>query len=216
MPDYKLVIGNKNYSSWSLRAWLVMAQTGVPFEEVVIPLYEPESKGSILRYSASGKVPCLHHGDVIVWDSLAIANYLVEQFPDAGLWPEDPVARGLARSISAEMHSGFREVRQNLPMNIRASFPRRPTTPAVQGELDRLFAMWRDARKRFGKGGPLLFGKFTIADAAYAPVVTRLATYHVPVDPDIKEYMDAVFALPTMAAWVKAAATEVWTIPEWE
>lgn len=216
MPDYKLIIGNKNYSSWSLRAWLVMAEVGVPFEEVVIPLYEPESKPAILRYSASGKVPCLHHGEVIVWDSLAIAHYLDEQFPDVGLWPKDPVARGLARSIAAEMHSGFREIRQNLPMNIRASFPRRPNAPGVQAELDRLFHIWRDAKSRFGGDGPLLFGKFSIADAAYAPVVTRLVTYNVKVEPDIQAYMDAMLAHPTMAAWVKASATEPWTIPEWE
>lgn len=216
VQEYRLLIGNKNYSSWSLRAWLVMKRVGVAFEEIVIPLYQPSSKPAILEFSPSGKLPALTHGSVTVWDSLAVAEYLHEQFPEANLWPADPAARALARSISAEMHAGFRELRINMPFNIRGHAPGRGMTAAVQEEIARVIAIWRDARARFGAGGPLLFGEFTIADAMYAPIVLRLMTYAVPLEDDISDYVSALVALPDMAEWIQAAKNEPWIIPEWE
>jgi glutathione S-transferase len=216
VQDYKLIIGNRNYSSWSLRAWLVMKRVNAAFDEIVIPLYQPSSKPAILEYSPSGKVPALIHGAVSVWDSLSIAEYLHEQFPEAKLWPADPAARAYARSISAEMHSGFRELRGALPMNIRAVSPGRPVTAAVQEDIDRILAIWRDARGKFGAGGDMLFGEFSIADAMFAPVVMRFMSYAVSLDQVATDYVSALVALPDMAEWIAAAKNEPWIIPEWE
>ena len=152
MADFTIYLGNKNYSSWSLRPWLVLKQTGVAFEEIVIPLYEPTSKATIMKYSPSGTVPALRHGDLVVWDSLAICEYLAESFPTFQLWPRDPDARAVARSVCAELHSGFQALRAHLPMNVRSSFPNRGVTPEVQTEINRVMAIWRDCRKRFGEG----------------------------------------------------------------
>lgn len=210
-----LVVGNRNYSSWSLRPWLALRVAGVDFGEVRIALYLPGSKQEILRWSPSGHVPALRHGDVTVWDSLAICEYAAEVLaPSAGLWPADAAARAHARSISAEMHGGFAALRQALPMNLRAEGVRVPLAPPVQAEVERVVAIWQDARARFGAGGPFLFGDFTIADAMYAPVVTRFHGYGVALPPVAQEYAEAVRALPAMQAWRAAALAEREHIPD--
>ncbi|MCC6272583.1 MAG: glutathione S-transferase family protein [Deltaproteobacteria bacterium] len=207
-----LVIGNKNYSSWSLRPWLLMRQMGIPFEEILIPLYRPETKERILRYSPSGKVPVLREGDRVVWESLSIAEYLAEMFPRMNLWPEDPVARALARSVSHEMHAGFHALRSELPMNIR-----RPPSPAAMSEAARadalrVQAIWRECRAGYGAGGPFLFGRFSIADAMYAPVVFRFYNYAVERDEIARSYQETLFSLSTLQEWVEAAKSEPWLI----
>ncbi len=210
-----LVIGNKNYSSWSLRPWLAMKHFGLEFEEIRVPLYVPESGQAIGNYSPSGKVPVLLHEDVIVWDSLAICEYLAEQFP-AIQWPKDVRARAIARSISAEMHAGFQDLRQHLPMNCRARFPNEVRTPGVQNDINRITSIWRDCRQNYAMGGPMLFGEFTLADAIYAPVVLRFKTYSVPLDDLCQEYVDTMLALPALQEWVKAAEQEPEVIPMFE
>ena len=208
MADITIFLGNKNYSSWSLRPWLALKQTGAAFDEVVIPLSEPATRGTILRHSPSGRVPALKHGELTLWDSLAICEYLAETFPEAGLWPVDAAARGIARSVSAEMHSGFSALRNHLPMNVRSSFPNRGVTPEAQADINRIAALWRDCRKRFGAGGDFLFGGFSIADAMYAPVVSRLRTYRIELEEAIQAYVDAVWALPAMQEWATASRNE--------
>jgi glutathione S-transferase len=216
MSDYTLVIGNKNYSSWSLRPWLAMRQAGLPFREVRIPLYTPESKAQIRSYSPSGKVPCLVDGALAVWDSLAICEYLAERHPQAKLWPADPYARAVARSISAEMHSGFQNLRSNMSMNCRKRFPGMGRTVEVAGEIERVQRSWGEAREKHGAGGPFLFGAFTIADAMYAPVVLRFRTYAVQLNPVCREYADAVLALPAMQQWLADAEAETEVIAAFE
>jgi glutathione S-transferase len=209
MPDLTIYLGNKNYSSWSLRPWLVLKQTTVAFSEVVIPLYQPTSRETILKYSPSGRVPALRHGDITVWESLAICEYLAESFPTFDLWPKDAAPRAVARAVSAEMHAGFRALREHLPMNIRSSFPGRAITPEVQADINRVMAIWRDCRARFGDGrGPFLFGRFTIADAMYAPIVTRFRTYRIELERDAEAYCDAIMGLPAMQEWIAAASNE--------
>ncbi len=216
VAEFTLYIGNKNYSSWSLRPWLLMKQAGLAFDEVVIPLYTPTAKQEILRHSPSGRVPCLKHGDVTVWDSLAIAEYLADLFPQAQLWPADPDARAVARGAAAEMHAGFAALRQNMPMNLRAAFPGQGLSPAVQEDINRITALWRDCRRRFAGHKPLLFGDFSIADAMYAPVVARFATYAVPLGEDARDYVRLILELPAMREWIEAAKLEPWTIPQFE
>ena len=216
VAEFTLYIGNKNYSSWSLRPWLLMKQAGLAFDEVVIPLYTPTAKQEILRHSPSGRVPCLKHGDITVWDSLAIAEYLADLFPQAQLWPADPDARAVARGAAAEMHAGFAALRQNMPMNLRAAFPGQGLSPAVQEDINRITALWRDCRRRFAGHKPLLFGDFSIADAMYAPVVARFATYAVPLGEDARDYVRLILELPAMREWIEAAKLEPWTIPQFE
>ncbi|HTI85093.1 MAG TPA: glutathione S-transferase family protein [Alphaproteobacteria bacterium] len=219
MADFTLVIANKNYSSWSLRAWLVMKATGAAFEEIVVPLRESNTRSTIMRYSPSGKVPCLIHGKVTVWESLAIAEYLAELFPDAGLWPSNPAARAYARSIASEMHGGFIPLRRSLPMNIRGEHPGFALNDDTQADINRIESIWRDARDRFGKtgdGGPYLFGRFGIVDAMFAPVASRFATYPVSIGENARAYRDAILAHPFMVAWSAAAAEEPWMIPAFE
>jgi len=211
MRELVLTIGNKNYSSWSLRPYLALAATGAPYREEVIPLSRPDSKAAILAVNPAGKVPVLRDGDLVIWDSLAICEYLAEQFPAAGLWPADAAERARARAISAEMHSGFAALRENMPMDIRARKPGRGHTPAALADAARVLAIWRECRAR-AQGGPFLFGRFSIADAMYAPVTTRFVTYGVELDEVGRAYVDAVAALPAMQAWVAAAAQEPWTI----
>lgn len=208
MADFTIYIGNKNYSSWSLRPWLALKRTGVAFEEILIPLSEPATRANILRHSPTGKVPALKHGELTVWDSLAICEYLAEIMPATRLWPADATVRAVARSVSAEMHSGFGALRGHLPMNVRSSFPNRGVTPEVQADINRITALWRDCRKRFGAGGEFLFGEFTIADAMYAPVVSRFRTYRVELDEVAQAYVDAVWALPALQEWATAAGNE--------
>ena len=216
MADFTLVIGNRNYSSWSLRGWLMARIAGIEFEEFVVPLDLPETAAAIRKHSPSGKVPALAHRGLAVWESLAIAEYLNDLKPEAGLWPAAVAARAHARSISAEMHAGFVELRANMPMNIRASYPGKGMTPAVRADIERITGLWRDCRKRFAGAAPkddgFLFGAIGAADAMYAPVVTRLKTYAVPLDGDAEAYCTAVLAYPAMKEWIAAARNEPWLI----
>lgn len=212
MSRIVLVIGNRNYSSWSLRGWLAARMAGLDFDEEVIPLGLPETAARIRVHSLAGLVPVLHHGNVTVWESLAIGEYVAEIAPAAGLWPDEVEARATARAVSAEMHAGFFALREALPMNIRADRPGVEVGADVRRDIDRVCAIWRDCRDRFGAGGPFLFGRFSIADAMFAPVVTCFATYHVTVGEIERAYCDAVRELPAMRAWTAAAAAEPWTI----
>ncbi len=218
MADLTIYLGNRNYASWSLRAWLALKATGTPFEEVVIPLFAAGSKETLLKYSPSGKVPALHHGEIVVWDSLAICDYLAELFPEAGLWPPDAAAKAMARSVSAEMHAGFQALRREFPMNIRSQFPGRDVSPEAQADINRIMAMWRQCRSRFGEpsGGDFLFGGFTIADAMYAPVVTRFRTYRFDLEREAEAYCEAVASLPAMQEWAAAAKNEPMIIDQYE
>ena len=220
MADFTLVIGNRNYSSWSLRGWLMVKLAGIDFEEIVVPLDLPETQSTIRKYSPSGRVPVLLHRGLPIWESLAIAEYLNELKPEAGLWPAALAARTHARSISTEMHAGFLDLRTNMPMNIRTSFAGKGMTPAVRADIERITGMWRDTRKRFAgsaaKDNGFLFGAFSAADAMYAPVVTRLRTYAVKVDSDTDAYCKNVMAHPAMQEWVAAAKNEPWLIQQYE
>jgi len=214
MSKPTLVIGNKNYSSWSLRPWLAMKVLGIEFEEVRIPLYQPESKMAILRYSPAGKVPCLVDGSIRVWDSLAILEYLAETHRD--LWPEAPAARALARSVCAEMHSSFSNLRQHMSMNIRKRHPGKGRTPESEAEARRVIDIWGDCRTRFGAAGPFLFGRFSAADAMYAPVVLRFRTYDFDLPAVARAYSDTILALPAMREWIEAAERESESLPRFE
>jgi glutathione S-transferase len=213
-----LVIGNKCHSSWSLRPWILLRQLGIAFEEVLIPFTDPidtpEWKAEIRKYSPAAKVPALVDGDVAAWDSLAIMEYVAELRPDLPVWPRDKAARAMARSISAEMHSGFSALRSACPMNLGKKYAPRDRGPAVQKDVARIGEIWRTARERFGAGGPFLFGAFGAADAMYAPVVTRFDTYAVPVDPACRAYMDAVLGTAAFQEWRTAALAETWIVPE--
>lgn len=211
-----LVIGNRNYSSWSLRPWLVMEQAGIPFTEIRIPLYAPGASQRLLEHSPSGKVPVLKHGALAVWDSLAICEYLAERFPDKGLWPHDLLTRAQARSISTEMHSGFSALRENMFMNIRRHMPGRGRTPAVEADIERIPSIWRGCRARYASAGPFLFGAFSIADAMYAPVALRFQTYAVTADGSAGEYAAHLLSLPAMKKWIAAAHAETERIDRYE
>ena len=210
----KLVIGNKNYSSWSFRPWIAMKVAGLPFDEEVISLYVEGSREKILKHSPGGKVPILIDGETQVWESLAILEYLAEKFPAAGLWPTDPAARAHARAIAAEMHAGFVPLRRLLPMNMWRPVLARELPPDVAANIARIDAIWTDCRTRFGAGGAFLFGAFGAADAMYAPVVARFHTYAVEADDTTRAYMDAVMALPAWAEWKEAALKEPWVLAE--
>jgi glutathione S-transferase len=217
MADFTLYIGNKNYSSWSLRGWLMAKAAGITFEEVLIRLRQPNTKAEVLRHSPSGRVPALVHGEISIWESLAIGEYLAELFPDAQLWPESRAARAVARSVSTEMHAGFSALRTHFPMNMRSSFPNRASTPEVQADVDRITSIWHDCRTRFGKDGPFLFGgTFGNADAMYAPVVSRFRTYKVELDAGAQAYCDAVWSWPPMQEWATAAKNEPWVMEDSE
>jgi glutathione S-transferase len=208
MKEFTLVVASKNHSSWSLRAYLALAQTGQPFREVVVPLDQADSAARISQYSPSGRMPALLHGELVIWDSLAICEYLAEQFPQAKLWPQDTAVRAVARSVTAEMHSGFTALRSHMPMHLRARRPGEGRAPGVAEDISRITSLWRECRSRFGQGGPFLFGAFSIADAFYAPVVTRFVTYGVELDAVGAAYRDAVLALPALKAWTEAARGE--------
>lgn len=209
---FTLVIGNKNYSSWSLRPWLAMRHAGIAFQEVLVRLRQPDTKETLLSHGPSGKAPVLHHGDLTVWDSLAICDYIADRFPTAHLWPADPAARAVARSVSAEMHAGFPDLRKNLFMDLRSRYDRPDRVAAAQADIDRVLAIFRDCRARFGQGGSFLFGAFSIADAMFAPVCTRLRTWGVALDPVSAAYVDAIYALPAFRDWLAAAEKEPWTM----
>ncbi|HEX2365401.1 MAG TPA: glutathione S-transferase family protein [Bradyrhizobium sp.] len=214
----KLVIGNKNYSSWSMRPWLAMRAAGIPFEEIFIPLYTDDKadKDRILGFSRAGKVPALIDGDITVWDSLSIIEYLAERFPDAKLWPQDRAARAHARSISAEMHSGFLPLRNECGMNLHRPVGAVTLSADAQANVARVQEIWTECRDRNGKSGPYLFGAFTAADAMYAPVVHRFCTYAVRVFPQVQAYMDAMMALPAFAEWTRAGLAETLVIEKFE
>jgi len=216
MAELTLTIGNKNYSSWSLRPWLAAKVGGIAFDEVLIPLYVPGSKDEILTHSGAGKVPVLHHGDVTVWESLAICEYLAETFPEAELWPSDPAARAAARAVATEMHGGFVPLRRHLPMNCRRTPSIREIPAEVRADIDRVCTVWRDCRARFGVSGQFLFGSFSIADAMYAPVVSRFQSYRVPLNATETAYCTAVMALSPMQEWIAAARTEPWMVENFE
>lgn len=211
-----LAIGNKNYSSWSLRPWFALKGTEIPFDEVVIPMYVEGSKEKILEHSPAGKVPSLKHGTITVWDSLAIIDYLAEEFPEHGFWPYDRAARAMARSICAEMHAGFVPLRKHMTMNVRRRVDNFEVPEYVAKDIARIEAIWAEARSRFGQTGPYLFGRFSAADAFYAPVITRFETYGIKVTPESREYMDTILNHPAMREWREAAAAEPWTLPQFE
>ena len=213
MARLTLVIGNKNYSSWSMRPWVLMKQLGIPFDEKKLRFNSTEWDAEIERWSPSRLVPVLWRGDQSVWDSLAIAETLNEWFPDKGVWPKDAAARAFARSAAAEMHSGFRDLRGNMPMNIRASHPGKGMTPEVRKNIDRIEKLWTEARTRFGAGGPFLCGAFSAVDAMYAPVVTRFVTYAVALPPVAQRYADAVLGLPSVLRWRAGALAETEFVP---
>ena len=206
----KLVIGNKNYSSWSMRPWLALRAGNIAFEEVFIPLYTDNKadKERILSFTRSGKVPALIDGDITVWDSLAIIEYVAERFPQAKLWPEDRATRAHARSISAEMHSGFMAIRSECAMNLHRPVRAVALSDDARANIARIQEIWVDCRKRYGKHGPFLFGSFSGADAMYAPVVYRFRTYAIDVAPEAKAYMDAMLALPAVEEWTRAGLAE--------
>ncbi len=208
----KLVIGNKNYSSWSLRPWLAMRHLDIPFEEVLIPLDQPDTKARILTHSPGGKVPVLVDGDLTVWESLSILEYLAEKFPEKGVWPVPPAARAHARSITCEMHAGFMALRSACPMNLRKQFAYRDRGADVTRDAVRLQQMWAECRRRFGREGPFLYGRFSAADAMFAPVVTRFETYSIPVDDEVRAYMDAVLSTPAFLEWKAAGVQEPWVL----
>jgi glutathione S-transferase len=212
----KLVIGNKNYSSWSMRSWLLLTHFGIPFETVQIWLYQPDTFERIKRYSPSGLVPCLIDGERRIWDSLAIAEYLAERFPSEPLWPRDPDARATARAATAEMHAGFTELRRHMPMNIRNRYPGKGRNDAVNRDIERVEALWVECRRRFGGSGDYLFGGFCIADAFYAPVVFRFATYDVKLSSAAAAYAERMLATPALHQLAREAAGEGHALPVYD
>ncbi len=211
-----LVLANKAYSSWSFRPFLLLRHFGIPFAEIVLPLGQETTRELILRYSPSAKCPALIDDGLVIWDSLAIIEYVAELYPDLGVWPKERAARATARAISAEMHSGFMGVRSHLPMNMRRPVKMRELTPDAAADVARIETLWASARHDFGKGGDFLFGAFSAADAMYAPVVSRLRSYDVPVTPESRAYMNKVMALPAWRDWQNSAAAEEWHIDKYE
>ncbi len=209
MADLTLCIGTKNISSWSLRAWMALARTGVRFDEVVIALNQPDTKERILAYSPSGKVPVLRHGETVIWESLAICEYINELFPDAQLWPENREARAVARSVSAEMHAGFSEMRKEMPMDVLGRHGKKTLGAGATRDVERVLTLWRTCRARYGQDGPFLFSTFSIADCMFAPVVTRFVTYDVAVDTPTRAYLDAMLATPEMVRWTAEAQADL-------
>ncbi len=209
-----LVVGNKNYSSWSLRAWLALAEIGAPFDETVIPLYVDNWSEKILKHSKAGLVPILHDGDVTIWDSLAICEYLEERHP--ALWPVEGPARAHARSVSAEMHSGFTALRDAMPMNLRGVGRSVPISHEIDRDVRRLIEVWGECGTRFGGGNGYLYGDFTIADAMFAPVISRLITYGITLDGVAQAYSDTVWDSATMRTWRAASEAEPWVTEKYK
>ena len=206
-PGLTLIIGNKNYSSWSMRPWVAMTAFSIPFQEVRVLLDQNDTANKIAEYSGCGRVPVLLAGEMTIWDSLAICEYLAEQFPEKHLWPQDVAARATARSICAEMHSGFAGLRNAMSMNIRMSYPGRGRTAAAQADIGRISEIWEECLSRFGHH-QFLFGDFSIADAYYAPVVMRFQTYGVTLAPALNAYCERVRAHPAVARWIEEALAE--------
>ncbi len=204
----KLVIGNKNYSSWSLRPWLLLSFHGLPFEEVRIPLDQENTHAMLARYTDAGKVPVLRDGDLTVWDSLAICEYISEQYLNGGGWPSDVRARAEARSCSAEMHSGFQEIRGRLPMNCRATGRKVPLTTELEREVARIDSIWSQYRETYSSAGPWLFGEFSIADCMFAPLAFRFRTYGISVSTVSERYMHFMLGHEQMHAWLEQSHAE--------
>jgi glutathione S-transferase len=211
----KLVIANKNYSSWSMRPWVAMKAFGIPFDEIRISLDQPKTSMEIARYSSGGRVPILIAGEVTVWDSLAICEYLAEQFPEQNMWPQATDARAVARSICAEMHSGFSGMRSAMSMNIRASFPGKGHTSDAQADIGRVCEIWENCLSEFGHH-QFLFGDFSIADAFFAPVAMRFRTYAVSLAPALQAYVERVASHPAIAQWIREAIAETEVIAKYE
>lgn len=211
-----LYIANKNYSSWSLRPWMALSMAGIPFDEKLIRFGEPRFGREVKKISAAGRVPVLQHKGLTIWDSIAIIEYAAETWPTRNIWPKNAAARAMARSAAAEIHSGFRGIRGACPMNLRrAKVPLKAGfSAAVLGDVKRLESLWAQCRKAHGKGGPFLFGKFSAADAMYAPVVMRLDSYAIPVGGETRKYMDAIMATAAFKSWHAAAMKEPWIVPE--
>lgn len=213
----KLVIGNKNYSSWSMRAWMALRANNIDFDEVFIPLYTgEEDKKRILAFTSSGKVPALVDGDITIWDSLAVIEYVAERFPQVKLWPEDRARRAHARSISAEMHSGFPALRNECGMNIHRPVRATKLSDEARANITRVQDIWTECRQRHAKLGPFLFGEFGAADAMFAPVVHRFRTYAIAVRPEVQAYMDTMMALPAFQEWTRLALAETIIIEKFE
>jgi glutathione S-transferase len=214
---FKLVIGNKNYSSWSMRPWLALRANQIPFEEILISLYSGDAdKQRILDFTRSGKVPALIDGDVTIWDSLAIIEYIAERFPEKRLWPEHPAHRAHARSVAAEMHSGFAALRNECGMNLHRTVRAIELSSEARANIARVQEIWSECRSRYGKFGPFLFGDFGAADAMFAPVVHRFRSYAIAVAAETQRYMETMMALPAFAEWTKAALAETIVIEKFE
>lgn len=211
-----LALGNKLYSSWSLRAYILLKAFDIPFGETVIAMYRDDTRERMLSFGPTGKVPVLSDGEIVVWESLAIMDYIADRFQEKHIWPRDMAARAHARSAASEMHAGFTGLRSACPMNLTAHFEPRDRGEAVKNDVARLEALWGEARSRFGADGPFLYGAFCAADAMFAPVVTRLDTYQIPVSPLLRDYMDAVLAHSAFVAWKDEAFQEPWFLPHYE
>jgi glutathione S-transferase len=216
MPELTLIIGNKNYSSWSLRPWLFMKHAGIPFKEKRIALYADTSRTELAPYHSNYKVPVLKDGDLLVWDSLAILEYIVEWFPDSHGWPEDTKARAMARSVCAEMHSSFADLRSELPMNCRRRYSAVTISDAAQKDIERIKELWRMCRGRYGSGGEWLFGQFCIADAMYAPIALRFAGYGILVSGIEAAYVQSVLRHPHIVEWMEAGRQEQEILADFE
>ena len=216
MIDLHLILGNRNYSSWSLRAWLALAERGVPFAEETIWLDTETAQDQKLTLSPAGRVPILVHGEVTVWDSLAICEYAAELFPDLNLWPTDTVARARARSLCSEMHAGFVDLRTELPMNCRRRKPRARIGDGTRRDIARIQQMWAETRAQFGGSDGFLFGAFTITDAFFAPVVSRFVSYGVPLSPEAAPYHERLLALPKLQEWFAAAEGETHRLEQYD
>ena len=214
MAKATLVIGNKNYSSWSLRPFMAMAMADIDFDEKFIRFGEPRFSREVKKISKAGQVPVLLHNGLTIWDTMAIMEYLAETWPDRNLWPKTKAARSLARSACAELHAGFKNLRSACPMNLRRPQRPVPMNAEIFADVARLEALWRQCRKEHGKGGPFLFGKFSIADAMFTPIVTRLETFDIKVAEDTQHYMNAVLATPAFHEWKAAALKEKWIVAE--
>jgi glutathione S-transferase len=213
---WTLYIGNKGYSSWSLRPWMVLRHFAIPFTDETIRLDQPNTAAEIGQHSPTGRVPTLVADDVVVWESLAIIEYVADRYPDKPIWPTEPAARATARALAAEMHAGFTRLRQVCPTNFRRSRRAIAIPDDVRRDVDRIEAAWAAARARWGQGGPFLFGAFSAADAMFAPVVNRFDTYAVPVRPETQAYMDAIQALPAWQDWIAGAHAEPWVIEKYD
>lgn len=211
----KLVIANKLYSSWSLRPWLVAKAFGIPFEEIVVPLRQPDSRARVLEFSPTGKVPALIDGDLTVWDSMAIIEYIADTHPELAIWPVNRAARAHARSISNEMHSGFQTLRQGCPMDVGTRYQAPEISIPLRANIDRIDVIWAQAREQFASTGPYLYGAFSAADAMYAPIALRFDGYSIPLSDASRRYVDTILAHPDMVAWRAAALKETWTIPDY-